>query len=119
MVKRKSNSTESFEAVYRRLEEIVLANSGENEFEEIFKIVLIKLWLDIRKRDFISTLDEANHLLMEIDSEWTGVLTENKLNILEEQFSACFDIVSRYSFAEDGYAGIDGVFEYLVSREKK
>ncbi len=119
MAKRKNSSNESFDVVYKRLEEIMLANSGENEFEEIFKIVLIKLWQDIYKRDSVKTLDEANYLLMRINFEWPGVLTENKLNISEEQFGVCLDIIKMYSFAEAGYEGIDGIFEYIISREKK
>ena len=42
MTKRKNTNIETFDSAYRRLEEVMLANSGENEFEEIFKIVLIK-----------------------------------------------------------------------------
>ena len=42
MSKRKPATVETFDAIYKRLEEVMLANSGENEFEEIFKIVLIK-----------------------------------------------------------------------------
>ena len=41
---RKSKNPDTFEGLYKRLEEVILANSGENEFEEIFKLVILKLW---------------------------------------------------------------------------
>ncbi len=56
MAKRKTTNIETFDAAYRRLEEVMLANSGENEFEEIFKIVLIKLWEDLHNEYKVCTL---------------------------------------------------------------
>lgn len=119
MVKRQNTNIETFDDVYRRLEEVILANSGENEFEEIFKIVLIKLWEDMNNTDHVCTYDDANNLLVLIDNNWPGVLIETRLKISEEQLSVCLDIIKTYSFVEDGYEGIDGIFEYIISREKK
>ena len=34
-------------------------------------------------------------------------------------FSVCLDVIKSHSFIEDGYEGIDGIFEYIISREKK
>ena len=119
MAKRKTTNIETFDAAYRRLEEVMLANSGENEFEEIFKIVLIKLWEDLHTENKVCTLNDANDLLALIDDKWPGVLIEKRLNISDEQFSVCLDIVKSYSFVEDGYEGIDGIFEHIISREKK
>ena len=120
MAKRKTTNIETFDAAYRRLEEVMLANSGENEFEEIFKIVLIKLWEDLHTENKVRTLDDANDLLaFVIDDKWPGVLMEKKLNISDEQFSVCLDVIKSYSFIEDGYEGIDGSFEYIIYREKK
>ena len=119
MAKRKATNIETFDAAYRRLEEVMLANSGENEFEEIFKIVLIKLWEDLHTENKVYTLDDANNLLALIDDKWSGVLIEKRLNISDEQFSVCLDVIKSYSFIEDGYEGIDGIFEYIISREKK
>lgn len=119
MAKRKNTNIETFEAAYRRLEEVVLANSGENEFEEIFKIVLIKLWSDLHGNRLGDTLESANSLLSVIDHHWPGVLLETKLHITQEQFRVCMDVIRNFSFADEGYEGIDGIFEYIVSREKK
>lgn len=119
MSKRKPAAIETFDDIYRRLEEVMLANSGENEFEEIFKIVLVKLWEDLHSTKNISTLSEANNLLLLINDAWSGVLIETKFNISEEQFIVCRDILKSYSFIDGGFEGIDGIFEYIISREKK
>ena len=119
MAKRKTTNIETFDAAYRRLEEVMLANSGENEFEEIFKIVVIKLWEDLHTENKVCILDDANDLLALIDDKWPGVLIEKRLNISDEQFSVCLDVIKSYSFIEDGYEGVDGIFEYIISREKK
>lgn len=118
MTNRKTTHIGTFADAYKRLEEVMLANSGENEFEEIFKIVLVKLWEGLYHTD-IHTLDKANGLLTIIDNNWPGVLIDTKLNISEEQFSVCIDIIKNFSFTEEGYEGIDSIFEYIISREKK
>lgn len=119
MPKRKTANIETFDAIYRRLEEVMLANSGENEFEEIFKIVIIKLWNDLYNGNNITNLVDANSLLVLINKNWSGVLIETKFNITEDQFSVCSEIIKSYSFIEGGFEGIDGIFEFLISREKK
>lgn len=119
MAKRKTTNIDTFDSAYRRLEEVMLANSGENEFEEIFKILLIKLWEDLHTVNNISSLDDANNILASIDEKWPGVLIEKRLNISGDQLSVCLDVIKSYSFIEDGYEGIDGIFEYIISREKK
>lgn len=119
MAKRKTTNIETFNGAYRRLEEVMLANSGENEFEEIFKIVLIKLWEDLHTENKVCTLDDANKLFALIDDKWPGVLIEKRLNISNEQFLVCLDVIKSYSFIEEGYEGIDGIFEYIISQEKK
>lgn len=117
----KENNRASLEAIYKRLEEVMLANSGENEFEEIFKLLVLKLWVELEgnNRISVSTVKEANFILSIIDKEWSGVLTETTFNISDEQFSVCLGIVNSFNFTADGYEGIDGIFEFIVSKEKK
>lgn len=120
MPNRKTTHPTTFEDVYRRLEEVMLANSGENEFEEIFKLVLLKLWKDLRDPDcIIDNVTAANICLSKIGQVWKSVLVRTELNITEEQFQVCNHIVSSFDFADEGYEGIDAIFEYLISKEKK
>ena len=43
MAKRHSDQLGNLESLFLRLEELVLANSGEDEFEEIFELLVAKL----------------------------------------------------------------------------
>ena len=117
----RENNHSTFEAIYKRLEEVMLANSGENEFEEIFKLLVLKLWAEMGGIDkvVVPTIQDANILLSKIDKEWSGVLTETSFKISDEQFSVCISIVNSYYFTADGFEGIDGLFEFIVSKEKK
>src|SRR5487761_1197817 len=44
MAKRHTNQVGDLQSMFLHLEELVLANSGENEFEEVFKLLVAKLW---------------------------------------------------------------------------
>ena len=44
MAKRHWNREGDLESMFLHLEELVLANSGEDEFEEVFKLLVAKLW---------------------------------------------------------------------------
>lgn len=120
MSNRKITHPETFEGVYKRLEEVMLANSGENEFEELFKLVILKLWQDLMSPACtIDNVPDANRYLAKIDQVWKDVLIKTELNITEDQFQACKNIISSFTFVEDDFEGIDAIFEFLISREKK
>lgn len=120
MPNRKITHPETFEDVYKRLEEVMLANSGENEFEEIFKLVILKLWQDLINSDcIIDNVSDANKCLSKIDQMWKNVLVKTELNITEEQFLVCKNIISPFNFVQGGFEGIDAIFEFLISKEKK
>lgn len=72
MATRKSKKLDTFEGLYKRLEEVILANSGENEFEEIFKLVVLKLWNELNDEPVELTMDKANLKLRKIDLLWGG-----------------------------------------------
>ncbi|MCM1121474.1 MAG: SAM-dependent methyltransferase [Eubacterium sp.] len=119
MANRKAVKPKSFEGIYKRLEEVILANSGENEFEEIIKLVILKLWNEMHNEVYEKELKEANKKLKVINNKWKGVLGGTFFNITDEQYSICMAILNKISFLETGYEGIDSVFEFLISREKK
>jgi len=119
MAARNNTHLETFESIYKRLEEVLLANSGENEFEEIFKFVTMKLWLENHQERNIRTIDEANSLLVRINKEWKDILLENQFNVTVEQFDVCNDIINAFEFCGEGFEGVDGIFEFIISREKK
>ena len=116
---RRNTKPDTFEGVYKRLEEVILANSGENEFEEIFKLIVLKIWNEMSHEPDELNLESANAKLKKIDREWAGVLLETRFLISEEQYQICFSVLKPISFLQGGYEGIDGIFEFLVSKEKK
>src|SRR5579872_4201765 len=81
MAKRHSDQLGNLESLFLRLEELVLANSGEDEFEEIFKLLVAKLWDErsekpprFRLRETDSeTFVQVSGLLREADKGWPGV----------------------------------------------
>ncbi len=116
---RRKTRPDTFEGVYKRLEEVVLANSGENEFEEIFKLVILKLWNEMNHEPQEVDIQSADIKLKKINGKWPGVLSEERFLISEEQYQICNSILKSVSLFQNGYEGIDGIFEFLVSKEKK
>ena len=98
MATRKSKKLDTFEGLYKRLEEVILANSGENEFEEIFKLVVLKLWNELNDEPVELTMDKANLKLRKIDLLWGGVLSEPRLLLCEEHYQICVSILKTFSF---------------------
>src|SRR5262245_65427344 len=82
MPKRQRDHVGNLESLFLRLEELVLANSGEDEFEEIFKLLIAKLWDERSGRQKRFSV-EPNHrdtaqgietLLVEAKKAWPGIL---------------------------------------------
>ncbi|WP_153050816.1 hypothetical protein, partial [Streptococcus suis] len=61
MATRKNKNPNTFEGLYKRLEEVILANSGESEFEEVFKLIILKLWNELNDEPDELTIVTANH----------------------------------------------------------
>ena len=53
------NRLRRIEQIYKTLEEIVLANSGENEFEEIFKLTVQKVWNELEHTSLPFEMEDA------------------------------------------------------------
>lgn len=126
-MKRHTANPNSLEGVYARLEELLLANSGEDEFEEILKILTLKLWCEgvAPRADIFHHLGSGevikytNEQLGRISIEWLGVLKDVKIKMTGEQIKACFLLLSNFSFLSYGFDEIDALFEHIVCKEKK
>src|SRR5215470_17840713 len=100
MAKRHSNHTGNLESLFLRLEELVLANSGEDEFEEVFKLVIAKLW-DERKGEPVrfrtyaqpsETYQAITTLLREAEKAWPGIVEPFSTPALTpEHLQVCVD----------------------------
>ena len=128
MAKRHSNRVGNLESLFLRLKELVLANSGEDEFEEVFKLLIAKLW-DERtqggtrftpKQTPEETLSEIDGLLREAERAWTGILEPGSTPALTpEHLQVCVDALSSHTISGNSFEVMDALFEFLVATGSK
>ena len=127
MAKRHSDQLGNLESLFLRLEELVLANSGEDEFEEIFKLLIAKLWDERsgkppRFREWDSdaeTFAQVASLLREAANGWPDVLVESESALVPEHLAVCVSVLARHRISDNGLEVLDGFFEFLVSKSAK
>ena len=97
MAKRHGNQVGNLESLFLRLEELVLANSGEDEFEEVFKLLIAKLWDERSGKATRFTVHHSEEetkaaitsLLLEANSQWPGVLEALEPSLTPAHLSVC------------------------------
>ncbi len=128
MAKRHSNVVGSLESLFLRLEELVLANSGEDEFEEIYKLLIAKLWAERsgKAARFHAAEDEGETtravtaLLREAEAGWPGVLEPGSVSRLTpEHLNVCVEALAKHTISDAGLSVMDSFFEFLVARAAK
>lgn len=127
MSKRHCNRVGDLESLFLRLEELVLANSGADEFEEIFKLIIAKLW-DERSgrparfkacsRESVTT-NTVCSLLREASKAWPGVLATTELALTPEHLQVCVQALANHTIADQDFQVMDALFEFLVARSAK
>ncbi len=128
MAKRHSNRVGSLESVFLRLEELVLANSGEDEFEEVFKLLVAKLWAEksgaagrfVAEPDEEKTFNGVVTLLREAERAWPGIVEPNSRPMLTpEHLQVCVEAFSPHRICDSSFEVLDSFFEFMVSRAAK
>ena len=126
MAKRHHNQEGNLESLFLRMEELVLANSGEDEFEEVFKLLIAKLWDERsqQSRFHCYDTDEATFqaiakLMRQAEQEWNGVLDEAQPRLIPEHLAVCVDALSKHRISNDSLEVIDSFFEFIVSKAAK
>lgn len=126
MGKRHITLPDSLDSLFIRLEEIILANSGESDFEEIFKLILAKIWdeqkgLNLLKEnnDEVKTLNSINTLLGELDKNWPGILVEPYTKLSPQHLEICVGLLNNFKLTSFSFEALDAFFEYIVSRTAK
>lgn len=126
MAKRHITLPDSFESLFIRLEEIILANSGEDEFEEIFKLVVAKLWDELNNTNFFNSVTnelvaevQIEDVLKKIEKSWPGVICETRTKLGSQHLFICIKLLSDFKFIDYGFEALDAFFEFIVSRIKK
>ena len=129
MAKRHQIWAGDWESIVGRLQELVLANSGEDEFQEIFKILVAKLFSEKfagRVPAFrlegspAATAKTVNDLLARADSRWSGIVQGDARSLLaDEHLAICVEAIMDHSICDTNFEILDGFFEFLVSHVAK
>jgi type I restriction enzyme M protein len=127
VAKRHSDQLGNLESLFLRLEELVLANSGEDEFEEIFKLLVAKVWDErsskpprFRLWDTDSdTFAQVSALLREANKAWPGVLVATEPALTPEHLAVCVGVLARHRISDNDLEVLDSFFEFLVSKSAK
>jgi type I restriction enzyme M protein len=128
MPKRQRDHVGDLESLFLRLEELVLANSGEDEFEEIYKLLIAKLWDERRGKaprfrvhdTDADTFQAIVGLLREAETEWPGILAPGATPALTpEHLRVCIEALARHAISDASLDVMDGFFEFLVSKSAK
>lgn len=125
MSKRHVIDSQKIETALLRLDELVRANSGDDPFDEVFKIVLVKIYTEKNKMSFDvkgeGLTDRFNAILSEIDKDMPNVLTDKQKSssLDQEHLEVCLSEIEIISFMDANLASLDMFFEYLVSQNSK
>lgn len=116
------------------LEELVLANSGYDSFEEIFKLIYAKLFdekeaklrtnQDLFFRKSPAGPKETKRIISSLfedaKKEWPGVFESNEsINLSEEHVSVCVGEIQDLRMFGSNLRIVDEAFEYLISSVSK
>lgn len=129
MAKRHQIRAGDWESIVGRLQELVLANSGEDEFQEIFKILVAKLYAEKFPRrcaqfgareSSAATANAVNNLLAQAAAHWPGIVEGNaRSRLADDHLAICVDAIAGHSICDTNFEVLDGFFEFLASRVAK
>lgn len=116
-----------WESIFGRLQELVLASSGEDDFAEILKLVLAKLLAETRGDDAFApqasareTAHAVNALMAAAAERWPGVLPgEPRSALSDEHLHVCVDALAGHDILGTSLEVMDGAFEFLTTRTSK
>lgn len=124
----------NFKKIIQDLEELVLADSGKDEFNEIFKLIFAKIWdekeaLENRKDKTVEfgksidpdiTFDRINGLFKKACEEWSGIFRENEdIELAKRHLQVCVGPIEGVRLMGSNLRIMDDAFEYLLPTEAK
>jgi len=124
----------NFKRIIQDLEELVLADSGKDEFNEIFKLIFAKIWdekeaLENRKDKHVEfgkaldpdiTYDRINALFHKACEEWPGIFKVGEdIELAKRHLQVCVGPIEGVRLMGSNLRIMDDAFEYLLPTEAK
>lgn len=124
----------NFKEIIQGLEELVLADSGKDEFNEIFKLIFAKIWDEkeadenrsnkvvefCKATDPEITYDRINNLFRKACEEWPGIFRDNEnIELTKRHLHICIGNIERVRLMGSNLRIMDDAFEYLLPTEAK
>jgi type I restriction enzyme M protein len=124
----------NFKKIIQDLEELVLADSGKDEFNEIFKLIFAKIWdekeaLENRKNKEVEfskaldpdiTYDRINRIFHKACEEWPGIFKEGEdIELTKRHLQVCIGPIEGVRLMGSNLRIMDDAFEYLLPTEAK
>ena len=124
----------NFKKILQDLEELVLADSGKDEFNEIFKLIFAKIWdekeaTENRKDKVVEfgkaidpdiTYDRINGLFHKACEEWPGIFKEgDDIELAKRHLQVCVGPIEGVRLMGSNLRIMDDAFEYLLPTEAK
>lgn len=124
----------NFKKILQDLEELVLADSGKDEFNEIFKLIFAKIWdekeaLEKRKTKVVEfskaldpdfTYDRINGLFHKTCEEWPGLFKSGEdIELAKRHLQVCVGPIEGVRLMGSNLSIMDDAFEYLLPTEAK
>jgi len=124
----------NFKKIVQDLEELVLADSGKDEFNEIFKLIFAKIWdereaqenrkdkvVEFRKAlDPDITYDRINTLFQKAADQWPGIFRDGEdIELTKRHLQVCVGPIEGVRLLGSNLRVMDDAFEYLLPTEAK
>lgn len=124
----------NFKKIVQDLEELVLADSGVDEFNEIFKLIYAKIYdekiaaEDRRKKQEVEfkkyadpelTYEVINNLYHKACEKWPGVFEEPDIKLRKDHLQVCIGPIEGIRLLGSNLRIMDDAFEYLMPTEAK
>ncbi|WP_317310700.1 N-6 DNA methylase [Clostridium thermobutyricum] len=124
----------NFKKIVQDLEELVLADSGKDEFNEIFKLIFAKIWdekeamdnRDNQEIQFVKSLnpdvtyERINNLFKKACEEWPGIFKEDEdIELTKKHLQICIGPIEGVRLMGSNLRIMDDAFEYLLPTEAK
>ena len=124
----------NFKKIVQDLEELVLADSGVDEFNEIFKLIYAKIYdekvaaEDRRRKQEVEfkkyadpelTYEAINNLYHKACEKWPGVFEEPNIKLRKDHLQICIGPIEGIRLLGSNLRIMDDAFEYLMPTEAK